>query len=97
MGNLEMTFDKIIKKLKEVCFSYPETEIEEPNMSIINNEVDILCHSVRIEFERYENDGIFEIERLQEWLDKIEDLAFKIDDYEEETAVEEDDKKLTLP
>ena len=83
---------EIINRLKVIFFGSPEyNEIQEPNMRLINDEVDILCHSVRIEFERYENDGIFEIERLQEWLDKIEDLAFKIDDYEEETAVDDDD------
>ena len=87
-----MTPNEIINRLKVIFLGNSEnTDIEEPNMRLINDEVDILCHSVRIEFERYENDGIFEIERLQEWLDKIEDLAFRIDDYEEENAVEDDD------
>ena len=85
---------EIINRLKIIFLgSSVNTEIEEPNMRLINDDVDILCHSVRIEFERYENDGIFEIERLQEWLDKIEDLAFRIDDYEEETAVKDDDRE----
>jgi len=86
-----MNTNEIINRLKVIFLgSFENTEIEEPNMRLINDEVDILCHSVRIEFERYENDGIFEIERLQEWLDKIEDLAFRIDDYEEENAVEDE-------
>jgi len=63
-----------------------KVKLEEPDMRSINNEVDTLCHSVRREFERYEDDGIFEIETLQKWLDKIEDQAFKIDNYEEENA-----------
>ena len=84
-----MNLDGIIKKLKEAFSStYQNMKIEEPDMRSINNEVDTLCHSVRREFERYEDDGIFEIDRLQSWLDKIEDTAFKIDDYEEETAEE---------
>jgi len=82
-----MSLDGIIKKLKEVCsLTYEKIKIEEPDMRLINTEVDALCHSIRREFERYEDDGIFEIERIQNSLDKIEDLAFKIDDYEEEMA-----------
>ena len=82
-----MNFDEVIKRLKVAIFStYEKIKIEEPDMRSINNEVDTLCHSVRREFERYEDDGIFEIEMLQKWLDKIEDQAFKIDDYEEEMA-----------
>ncbi|MCH7648520.1 MAG: hypothetical protein IIA83_07935 [Thaumarchaeota archaeon] len=78
---------EIIKKLKEIFSTNYETmKIEEPDMRLINDEVDTLCHSVRREFERYEDDGIFEIDRIQKWLDQIEDLAFKIDDYEEKTA-----------
>lgn len=87
-SRIEMTLDEIIKMLKELCSSYQSTKIEEPDMRLINNDVDTLCHSIRREFERYEDDGIFEIERLQKWLDKIEDLAFKIDDYEEQNAAE---------
>jgi len=70
-------------------------KLEEPDMSLINNEVDTLCHSIRREFERYEDDGILEIDRIQKWLDKIEDLAFKIDDYEEETAHEDQDDRFS--
>jgi len=82
-----MNFDEIIYRLKVIFFGGSEyTEIEEPDMRLINEEVDTLCHSVRREFERYEDDGILEIESIQKWLDKIEDLAFKIDDYEEETT-----------
>ena len=89
-----MSLNEIIYRFKVILFGSSEnTEIEEPNMRLINDEVDTLCHSVRREFERYEDDGILEIESIQKWLDKIEDLAFKIDDYEEETAVEGGDNE----
>ena len=82
-----MNFDEIINRLKVILFGSSENiKLEEPDMRLINDEVDLLCHSVRREFERYEDDGILEVESIQKWLDKIEDLAFKIDDYEEETA-----------
>ena len=89
-----MNFGDIIARLIVTIFRIPSEKIEivEPDMRLINDEVDTLCHSVRREFERYDDDGILEIESIQKWLDKIEDLAFKIDDYEEETAVENDKK-----
>jgi len=84
-----MTLDEIINKLKEKCSSfYEKIKIEEPDMRLINNEIDTLCHSIRREFERYEDDGIFEIDRVYKSTEKIEDLARKIDDYEEEMAEE---------
>ena len=84
-----MNLDDIINKLKEAFSSTHQNMTIEPDMRSINNEVDTLCHSVRREFERYEDDGIFEIDRLQSWLDKIEDIAFKIDDYEEQIGQED--------
>ena len=84
-----MNFDEIMKRLKDACFLLHEKVIQEPDMRLIIFEVDILCHSIRREFERYENDGIFEIDKLYKRLDKIEDYANKIDEYEEQFAEEE--------
>ena len=86
----------MLEKRRTILFKFfkksgEKVKLEEPNMRLINDEVDLLCHSIRREFERYEDDGILEIENLQKWLDRIEDLAFKIDDYEEETAQEDQD------
>jgi len=82
-----MNFDEIIKRLKDACLSmYENVKIKEPDMRLIIFEVDILCHSIRREFERYEDEGIFEIDKLYKRLDKIEDYANKIEDYEEQFA-----------
>lgn len=61
-------------------------KIKEPDMRLIIDEVDDACHSIRREFERYDDECIFEIDRVYKFLDRIERVANKIDDYEEEMA-----------
>ena len=91
-----MDIDKIFKKFRDSWLSrYENMKIKEPDMRSILYDVDTLCHSIRREFERYDDEGIFEIDRVQKWLDKIEDQAFKIDDYEGEIAEWVNDAKLT--
>ena len=80
-----MNFDEIIKRLKDVCFSmYENVKIKEPDMRTIVFDVDTSCQSIRREFELYEEEGFFDIDRVYKCLDKIERHANKIDDYEEE-------------
>lgn len=83
---LGMNLHKIIKRLKDACFSmYEKVKIKEPDMPTIIFDVDTSCQSIRREFELYEEEGFFDIDRVYKCLDKIEGHANKIDDYEEET------------
>jgi len=85
-----MNFDEIIKRLKESCFLISENmKIIEPNMRTIIFDVDTSCQSIRREFELYEEEGFFDIDRIYKCLDKIENHANKIDEYEEGMAEDE--------
>jgi len=79
-----MNFDEIIKRLKDACYrTSVNVKIKEPDMRTIIFDVDTSCQSIRREFELYEEEGFFDIDRLYKCLDKIENHANNIDDYEE--------------
>jgi len=89
-----MNLNEILKKLKVTCFLKSENMMnEEPDMRTIISDVDISCQSIRREFELYEEEGFFDIDRLYKCLDKIEEHANKIDDYEEKMGDDEESLK----
>ena len=91
---IKMTLNEILKKFKVTFLSKSEIEKnKEPDMRTIISDVDISCHSIRREFELYEEEGFFDLDKVYDCLDKIEDHAKKIDDYEEKMGDDEESLK----